>query len=966
MNEPAEASYEVATILPQSILRYVARSVGEAAAEEIRVAAGEARTLGQMAERGKWSSMASTMAIAQAASRVTGDANIGRRGGEEMFRSYIEMGLAEMLRAEGTPTAALELIVESSSRVSVARLMTIVERSEHAILVEGSYQTGPPTSEVLCEFAAGFWSKVPSVFGATGYAAELECQARGDRRCLTRVAWTPLDPDVVDVAAAIDQRERVFVRFEELQTMASELVAATDVATVLDLIVKRAGSAVLAPRFLLVVRLDDDAELRVHHRGFTDDAAARVAAEALIEGAPMPSALVVDVASARRTYGKIAALYPPGSSDTGTYNPRLITAYAAHAAAALEAASAWERAERDRGTARVLLELGRSLARLGTPAEVCDRLAGAMPTLTGANAASVWLWEPESQQLNRAAAHPTDCAAALPQILTVVDVPGLDALAQVPRPVLLDVEDGSGAVRAAMVAEGSEFAAIVPLVARGTFLGMVSAGFRERLPDGARPLLLERLGGFADQAATAIDNAHLVERIRHQALHDALTGLPNRPVIEELTTRALSVAEHTDRKVGILFLDLDRFKNVNDTLGHRAGDDLIRQVVVRLRAATRSCDTLARVGGDEFVVLVTDVTDEPTVAHIADRLIESLRAPFELCGQQLFISCSIGIAVAPAHGVDYDELMQHADSAMYAAKDMGRDTFAVHVGGLPNVRQEMLELESALHSAIERSQLAVLYQPQVDLHTMDIVGVEALVRWNHPTRGTLSPDTFLSVAEDSGLIVAIDRWVRRTAFAQALAWEHDGLPPLRLALNLSTREIRNPSISRDLAADLTEFGIGPERVEIEVTDRIIMTEDDLPTVLASIRSTGVRLAIDDFGTGSSVLGRLQRCAVDTLKIDRSFVQEIASSSGEAIVAALVQMASALHLQAVAEGVETPAQASLLRDLGCPLAQGYFFSLPVPAPAITELLTGGVPRRLPGRARRAVRTWSDQPLLPANG
>jgi diguanylate cyclase (GGDEF)-like protein len=478
-------------------------------------------------------------------------------------------------------------------------------------------------------------------------------------------------------------------------------------------------------------------------------------------------------------------------------------------------------------------------------------------------------------------------------------------------------------------------------VARGTLLGLIGAGFSHALGHEERTTVLERLIGVGDQAATALDNAHLVDHIRHQALHDALTGLPNRALVEDRFGHALEAARRSPHDLTLLFIDLDRFKNVNDTLGHRAGDEIIREVVRRLQGVTRSCDTLGRLGGDEFVVLITDTPSDADVAEIPERLLGSLREPFSIDGHQLFISCSIGVAVTSSRDACYETLVQWADAAMYEAKARGGNTFAVHAADPTATRRDLLELETALHLALPNEELTVEYQPQVDLRTMQIVSVEALVRWHHPTRGTIGPDDFIPVAEQSGLIVGIDRWVRRTALRQARSWQDLGLPPVRIALNLSTREIRNPSLADDLAAEIAAAGLDPAMVEIEVTERVVMAEEELPTILQALRAIGVRLAIDDFGTGTSVLSRLQRCPVNTLKIDKSFVQEITSVSANAIVAALVQMARTLDLEIVAEGVETGVQATALQALGCHLAQGFFFSRPATPARIQQLLERGL-------------------------
>ncbi len=939
--------HQVAGMLPFAIARYVARTAGRAVAEEALRAAGETRTLEQLADRGAWCPIEVVTAIADAAARAVHEPNIGRRGGEELFRHHRELGVADALAAEGSVPAALDSVVTFSSRVTTGRLMSVVAMSANEVLVEGTYRPGVPAPALFCNFALGYWSQVPTVFGADGYAAELECQARGDDRCLARVSWTSPGATSHDLQAAAARRDDVFVRYEALQETAAELASAADLDAVLALVAERAATVVLAPTILVVARADGSQPWRVHSRGFSDGDAVQAAASALATGEMLPSALVVDLATAHTSYGKIAAAFPDGAAGTPV-DARLMAAYAHHVAAAIERVTAFEQARRDRDTAQALLDFAAALSGVATPEETSRRLADAMRAVTRCDVAVVWLWDEAARQIRMVANSPATAARPLPPTLGADQVAGLEGLVANPRPVVLRVGDTTGILRDALGARGNGSIAVAPMVGRGVFLGIVAAWFREELGDAEQSPLVARLAGVADLAATALDNARLVADISHQALHDALTGLPNRPLVEDQTNRALAAAARDRTKVGLLFVDLDRFKNVNDTLGHRAGDELIRQVARRLEGVIRPSDTLARLGGDEFVLLVAGAASEAETAPVAGRLIDALRAPFSVYGHSLFISASVGVAVAPEHGSDYETLLQHADAAMYEAKARGRNTFAVHAAGRDSGRESLLALETALHTALPNGELAVVYQPQIDLRTMHIAGVEALVRWHHPALGLVGPDTFIPVAEESGLIVEIDRWVRRTAFAQIDAWRRAGLPRLRLGLNLSSREIRNPSVARDLAADLAAWRLDPADVEIEITDRVVMADDDLPAVLTSLRSTGVRLAIDDFGTGSSVLARLQRCPVDTLKIDKSFVQEMAEGSAPgAIVPALALMAQTLDLEIVAEGVETAAQAATLRTLGCHLAQGYFFSRPIPAPEMEALIASD---RRPAPAR----------------
>ena len=698
MGEPTPAEERaVASLLPFSILRYLQRALGAPEAERVRIAAGEPKTMEQLVARGAWSPLASTLAIADAATGLTGDVQIGRRGGEELFRLADEVGMADVTRARGSIEAALEATIAGSSRVSVGKVMTIVDRLSDSVLVEGRYSRGTKPETLFCDFSTGYWSLIPSLFGAAGYAVELECQARGDERCLWRVSWVEPRATSADIESAAARSNESFLRYEDLQQMAADLMAAEDVSAVLELVVQRAGHAVLAPRFLLAVCLTEDDALRVHHLGFRDDASARRAADAITAGRQSASTLVVDVASARQRYGSIAALYPKGTEGSDL-DQRLMRAYAAHAASALEATAAFEQAQRDRDTAQALLDLSRRLAGVVTVAEVADCLANALPAVAGGCRGTIYLWDEGSRTLRLAACDDAADVNVPPAELLVDEIEGAEELLATGEPVFLDADVLDGDLLELLESTGTRHNASVPIIARGEFLGLVSASFDRRLGEDERRVLIERLSGFADQAATAFDNARLLERTKHQAAHDELTGLPNRPTLESRASLALARARRANGLIALLFVDLDRFKYVNDTLGHRAGDDLIRLVAARLQHELRDVDTLARLGGDEFVVLLEDVADELAASVVAERLVACLDEPFDIAGRELFVSCSIGVAMS--HGdVSYDLLLQHADAAMYAAKESGRKTYAVHATRACGDESRHLELATALHGA---------------------------------------------------------------------------------------------------------------------------------------------------------------------------------------------------------------------------------------------------------------------------
>jgi diguanylate cyclase (GGDEF)-like protein len=448
--------------------------------------------------------------------------------------------------------------------------------------------------------------------------------------------------------------------------------------------------------------------------------------------------------------------------------------------------------------------------------------------------------------------------------------------------------------------------------------------------------LLEALAGVS---ASALANADLVEQLKHEAFHDALTGLPNQLLFEETVGLALAERRQPERKLAVFVLDLDRFKRVNDSLGHPAGNELLREVAHRLTCAVRTGDTVARMSGDEFTVLVTGLRSTGEAAFVAEKVMAMFRVPFAVAGQELYVTASLGVAVAPDDGSRPSVLLKNADTAMYRAKDRGRNCFEIYSVDMNSAAEARLALEGDLHSALDAGQLRVVYQPQFDFVTGRLTGVEALARWDHPTLGAIAPDTFIPLAEESGLIVALDDWVMRTACAQVQAWAGAGLPPVRMAVNLSGRAFWRARIVERVAEVLALTGVDPQQLELEVTESMAVDAvTDTRPVFRELEALGVRLAIDDFGTGYSALGRLQGLPFHTLKIDRSFVVGVENPYDEApIVAAMIAMAHALKMEVVAEGVETEAQRAFLARHGCDIGQGYLFGRPVAASEVEAML-----------------------------
>ncbi|WP_422848595.1 putative bifunctional diguanylate cyclase/phosphodiesterase [Acidovorax sp. M14] len=420
------------------------------------------------------------------------------------------------------------------------------------------------------------------------------------------------------------------------------------------------------------------------------------------------------------------------------------------------------------------------------------------------------------------------------------------------------------------------------------------------------------------------------EREAFIALHDTLTQLPNRHFLMEQLSQVLSLARRRHGRVAVLFMNLDHFKTVNDSLGHHAGDQLLRNVAERLRSGVRDADVVARLGGDEFVVVLTDIQTPDDAAMVADKLLDSMHGVFTVDHLPLTISPSIGISLFPDHGASADVLLRCADAAMQHAKESGRGNRQFYAASMDASALDVLHQERLLRDAIARNDFELHYQPQIRLADGTLQGLEALVRWRHPERGLVGPDEFITFSESRGLITPIGRWVMREACRQLKAWQDEGLAPVPVAVNLSALEFRQRDVAAEIAAVLLETGLAPQYLEIELTESVLMHQTgQVLDTLNAIKALGVGISIDDFGTGYSSLAYLKRYPIDKLKIDRSFVADTPGNTDDvAIVTAIIQMGRSLQLQTVAEGVETQAQIDLLAGLGCDLIQGFVVAMPM--------------------------------------
>ncbi len=444
---------------------------------------------------------------------------------------------------------------------------------------------------------------------------------------------------------------------------------------------------------------------------------------------------------------------------------------------------------------------------------------------------------------------------------------------------------------------------------------------------------------MAASISAALQRQQTEEIIHHQAFHDALTNLPNRILFNDRLDFALSSARRNGQSLAVMFMDLDRFKIINDTLGHSVGDELLQGVAQRLRDCLREGDTVARWGGDEFTILLPQIRDADDATQTAHRIHEALKTPLNINSHELYINASIGISVYPQDGKVAELLLQNADVALYRCKEQGRGSFRHYAPNMNSEAPELFALENSLRHALERQEFLLYYQPKVNIRTGQIIGLEALLRWNHPELGLVSPATFIPLAEETGLIVEIGTWVMETACAQTVQWHRAGLTPLSVAVNLSARQFFQPDLVNVVAQVLARSQLEPKFLELEVTETTAVKYIDFTKVLLSqMQDMGVHIAMDDFGTGYSSLNYLKQLPLNTLKIDQSFIRDLKPNSKDIeIVKAVISLGQGLDLTIVAEGVDSEVQLGLLRTLNCTIIQGYLFSRPLPVDQMTEML-----------------------------
>lgn len=930
------------------IVEYVRSRAGPAGVRDLLERAGLPYGEAELTDEDRWFSFADKVALFEAAGAVLGDPCIGRRVGEAALDQQVGVRQKLLFRAVGSPRRLLLAAPRVAPRLSTALAMWARPDGPGAVLVGYRVTGGNTAHRADCDYNIGLLSQAGPLFGLPPLHVEHRaCQVDGAPECVYRVSWRPRSfrPAGWLRRWRTAHRGRVRVMTEQLDALrrtTADLVSDAGIDTVLDRIAVRATGAVQAHRWILVVRSGPAGEVRVRHQGLSEAEVAALAEALSAEHLDHddPTMLVVDIASATRHHGRLAVVY-----DEAPFMPTerdLLRVYAHYAAAALDAATALDEARRQGRTATRLLHLAHRLAGARSSLEVAETLARAASDVVDADSAAVLLWDHDDETLRIRGAH--GVTPDLEPLIDSLQVRPSDAgvVAQFledRRPRVFSrgsVQTDFG--RWLLDETRAEMLAVFPLQAHDVFYGVVATRWAtgSSVVDGED--LHARLSGLADQGATALENAVLLERVHHQALHDPLTGLANRELFGDRVDQAVRRARREGGALAVLYVDLDRFKKVNDELGHEVGNRVLCEVAARLRACLRDEDTVARMGGDEFTVLLPGA--DATAAEVVARAVfAACGRPHRVDGEEFVVTASVGVAAFPDHGLTAEALVANADHAMYRVKARGRNGYQVSDGRPTRSADGSLSVERDLRAAVEQGALEVAYQPIVDLRTGQVRGVEALARWPHPRLGELGPDRFVHLAEDIGLIGWVDRLILDRACAQAAAWLADGLDLVTVSVNLSAQTLEQPRFVEEVARVLARHRLAPERLGIEITESVAVGDAAAErSAVAALEALGVSVAIDDFGTRYAILGRLRHLPVDTLKIDRSFVAEITGRTTEVpIVSAIVAMGRSLGLRVVAEGVETPVQVDVLRRLGCDLAQGFLFSRPRPAEAVAPLL-----------------------------
>lgn len=933
---PASDLRETSGVSTRLILAYVRERHGDDGVEDVLARANVSELRWRLEDEHQWLPFATKVALLEATVAVTGDAHAASKVGALVMTTRTATPVKVALSMLGSPVQVLRRIDRAAGKFTTIGRFRPVAVSDGAATVGYRLPDGYAPHHLNCDFTSGLLAQIPALFGLPpASVAHSACQTRGAEECVFELRWQRARRwrrrrrrPAIDAMTVND-------RFLALQDTVADLVSSDDLDEVLARVATRASTSVRASRYLLAVRLEASGAVHVHGDGIEPGELHSLGRQLLATGdlhLDDVDVVSAEVVSSRRSYGHLAALFP---ARTGAFEHEqgLLAAYARLAAVALDSATALAAARTQGRTAQQLLDLANDLAEAVTVEEVSRIATRAVPAVVAAPRASLFLFDAGRDQATLASQHgwePHLLAELAAFAIGVADTAEVDRLAVTGRPAVYTPQHPDPFVARSCERLSVGQVVAVPVVAAGELHGLLFASWLQHEPvPGFDDDLFARIQGLAHHVGTALGRARLLETARHQALHDSLTGLANRALLEDRVDRSLAVRRRTGRLFALLFVDLDRFKSVNDSLGHAAGDQLLRQAAARLRAVVRDSDTVARLGGDEFAVLLGDVAEPRDAEIVAGKIVEVFAEDFDVDGHAVYVTASVGMSL-PEPDDDTEAVLRGADAAMYLAKVAGRNAWCWR-GGDSDDAAEQQSLMAALRHAISHGRLVLHYQPQMS-RTGQLAGVEALVRWNDPERGLLPPSVFLPVAEGSSLIVPLDLAVVRLAVDEAARWQRAGRPPVRLAINVSARTFCATAFLSTVRSSLRATGFPPHLLEFELTERERLPSFFRAQVMAqSLTEMGVGIAVDDVGRGYSSLSWLRELPIRRMKLDRSFVADLTTSrAADDMTTGLITLGRQLGCAVLAEGVETAEQLAFLAEHGCDEMQGYYLGRPMAA------------------------------------
>ena len=929
--EPFEA--DSGDVVSQFMIEYLQQNTPEGTLEEVYRVAEASRQARALGADGAWTPYARRRCLLEAAGVVLGGGPEAlREVGRYVFNTIRRPERMEIFQALGSPAAVYEALPGFIEAFGPSFRLKTEMTGPCECRVEIEMRDDNEPFPELCAFGISLASTVPQLFGyPVAEIAQESCRCDGATTCSALLQWHPVDAEKANESRAEMRVRLLEARLDELQRTLAELGSGEGLQPVLKRVMAGAMRAVQAPSYILDIVQGESSDQYIRTEGIGEVEAGLVTLGIRYSRGAGASGnvLACDIVSDRAHYGHLVAIRPEHSS----FEPRdrsALDSYARLAAAALDSEAAVVEARRQATTAQALLVLSGKLADLSTSEEMATLLCRTVPSVIDCDRVIVALASSASEDGWAYATHGFQRETA--DELTAL-APGTFAGRVDSWVYRHPVKAPAGGISAALAQAGSLAARSLGITSNGELFGWITIDVTERperLDDDID--IAERLRGLAGQAAIAMHNARLLEEIRYQALHDSLTGLPNRVLILDRVEQAMARARRDHAEIALLFIDLDGFKDVNDNMGHTVGDDLLRSVASRFSGTLRESDTVARLGGDEFVVLVEGISLAAGPELVAERLLKVLAEPFPLGGENdahVSVSISASIGVAAGLRETSEELFRDADVALYRAKEQGKSRSVLFESEMYKAMHSRHELELDLQAAVGSDQFFLQYQPIFHLSDMALIGVEALLRWSHPSKGVLQPDEFIPALEASGLIIPVGRWVITEACRQGMAWKALG-QDVKMSINVSARQLDAVTLLDDVCFGLENSGFPPEMLIVEITETCLMRDArSALQQLNALKSLGVRIAIDDFGTGYSSLAYLQQFPVDSLKIDRSFISGMGKSpEGDSLIHTLIQLGKALNLETLAEGIEDDEQLVQLRGEKCDVGQGYLFARPV--------------------------------------